>query len=89
MPVVLTAVPNVARMRELRTLRFRTQGRLAAAIGKHRNWVWAIENYDTVGRLPSLATMCDLADVFEVDVGEIVEEIIEPAGQADAEILAA
>jgi transcriptional regulator with XRE-family HTH domain len=78
MPVVLRAVPNVSRFRELRTRRFRTQGSCAAAIGKHRNWVWAIENYDTVGRLPSFATMCDLAEVFEVDVGEIVEEIIEP-----------
>jgi transcriptional regulator with XRE-family HTH domain len=73
MPVVLTVTPNVTKIRELRSRsRYRTQGRLAAAIGKHRNWVWAIENYDTARRPPSLATMCELADALDVPVDEIL-----------------
>jgi len=73
MPVVLTAIPNVARIRELRARAgYRSQKSLGAAIGKHRNWVWAIENYDTAGRPPSLVTMCELANALNVPVDEIL-----------------
>jgi transcriptional regulator with XRE-family HTH domain len=70
MPVVEIATPNGPKIRRLRILRgYPTQKDLAAAIGRDRSWVSAMECNQ---RRQSLALMCKVADVLNVDVTEII-----------------
>jgi transcriptional regulator with XRE-family HTH domain len=66
---LLTAAPDLNKIRRLRVIKFRTQVAFAARIGSSQSWVSEIES----GRKrPSLAKMCDMADALEVEVDEII-----------------
>jgi transcriptional regulator with XRE-family HTH domain len=73
---VSRVVGFAARLRRLRNERGLTQAQLAAAIGRARVSVGYFECEET---LPSLDTLCRLADALDVTTDELLGRGTEPA----------